>query len=244
MRETRGVRKLRVGPGLRVARGAVAAAVAVGLGLAAHVAAGGLLPSAAWVLLIFGGVATVTVASMGGPAGLLRLVALVGGGQFATHAMLTALAGHGGDHGPVRARVAQVQESIAGVSSGRRGSLHDLTMGRLEPTGSGEVAVPHWMTHVLDDMSGPHAAMAVAHFAAASIVAWWLAQGEHALWTVLVLLGSTAAHALSRLVAMYAVHPPSVRSAPVRAGGAQRPCRLLASLTGGPGRRGPPPIAI
>lgn len=65
--------------GLRLARGLVTAAVAAGIGVACHVGAGGLLPSVPWLIAVFAGVAAVTIALLGIPAGLLRLMALVGG---------------------------------------------------------------------------------------------------------------------------------------------------------------------
>lgn len=183
-----------------MARGLLTATVASGLGLVAHVAAGGLLPAVPWLILIYVPIAAVVIASMGVPAGLFRLVALVGGGQFATHLMLTALAGHAGDNGSVRAPAGHREESVANMATGRRGSLYDLTLGPVEPPSGGEFVVPHWLTHVLDDLTGPHAAMAVAHLAAAAVVAWWLAQGESALWTIIALLGASMFRALTRLV--------------------------------------------
>lgn len=236
---------LRAGPGLRLARGLVAATVAGGLGLVAHTAAGGLLPSVPWLILIYVAIAAVCIASMGGPAGLFRLVALVGGGQFATHLMLTALAGHAGDHRPVRAPSTHREESVANLGSDRRGSLFDLTVGRVEPASGGEFVMPHWVTHLFDDLTGPHAAMALAHLAAAVVVAWWLAQGESALWTTLVLLGASVVRALTRLVSAYRVTALLARPSTTRTTAAQqRPRRLLAPLAGGLGRRGPPLIVI
>ena len=41
--------------------------------------------------------------------------------------------------------------------------------------------------HLVEDMSGPHALMALAHLAAAAALGFWLAVGERALWTVLAL---------------------------------------------------------
>ncbi|OIJ28044.1 hypothetical protein [Nocardioides luteus] len=122
---------LHAGIGLRLARGVVTAVVAVGIGVLCHVWAGGLLPSVPWLVAVFAGVAVVTIAAMGIPVGALRAMVLVGGGQFVTHAMLTALAGHSGDHehhhSPADVVVGSVQATDAsGV--GRQGSLYDLSM--------------------------------------------------------------------------------------------------------------------
>ncbi|MFA6297766.1 MAG: hypothetical protein WC642_01280 [Nocardioides sp.] len=236
---------LRAGPVLRLARGLLTATVAGGLGLGAHVAAGGLLPPATWLILIYAALAAVVIASLGVPAGLFRLVLLVGGGQFATHLMLTAVAGHAGDHRPVRASARHREELVSTPGTGRRGSLHDLTMGQVEPPSGGEFVVPHWLTHILDDLTGPHAAMAVAHLAAAAVVAWWLAQGESALWTILVLLGASFLRRLTRRGPVHGFTASGGREFTTRIAAAQqRLRRLLAPLTGGLGRRGPPLIVI
>lgn len=234
---------LLVSPVLRAARGAVTAVVAGGLGVAAHVAGGGNLPSAAWMTAIVLALGSVCIASMGRPAGLLRLVVLVGGGQFATHLVLTASAGHGGGH-PSRGPALVQSMPSTDVGAGRRGSLRELTEVRVEPDAGGDLVVPHWFTHVVSDLTGPNAAMALAHLAAAGVVAWWLAQGERALWTVLVLVGWSVAHALLRVTVRSdcaAVVEPEVGPWSV---GAQRPSRLRNPLAGGLGRRGPPLTAI
>jgi len=64
------------------------------------------------------------------------------------------------------------------------------------------------LEHLREDATGSHAAMALAHLAAAAAVGLWLASGERALWAVLrllvaplVTLGCTAPPALSRLAA-------------------------------------------
>jgi hypothetical protein len=41
--------------------------------------------------------------------------------------------------------------------------------------------------HVLADLTGSNALMALAHLAAATVVGLWLAMGERALWTVVTL---------------------------------------------------------
>jgi hypothetical protein len=51
-----------------------------------------------------------------------------------------------------------------------------------EPAGHGQG--PEWLHHLTEDLSGAHAAMAVAHAAAAALVGLWLAVGERALWAL------------------------------------------------------------
>lgn len=201
-----------------------------------------------WLVFLFVAITAVAVRVMGVPAGLLRLAALVGGGQFVTHLTLTALAGHAGDHRPSPAPSAASgsrEPPMANVAGGRRGSFYDMTMGPVDsPTGA-ELRVPHWLTHVLGDLTGPHAAMAVAHLAAAIVVAWWLSRGERALWALIALLGASVFLALSRLVSVHCVTAIAGRQRTARTTDVQlRLRRRLAPLTSGQGRRGPPLLVI
>ncbi|MEU4452695.1 hypothetical protein AB0F44_15285 [Nocardioides sp. NPDC023903] len=236
---------LRVGIGLRFARGLVTAAVAAGIGALCHVGAGGLLPSAPWLIAVFAGVAAVTIVSLGIPAGLLRLMALVGGGQFVTHAMLTALAGHRGDHQPhhssadVVIRPIQVADA---PGAGRQGSLHDLSMP--QATSAPAPAPPHWLSHIVEDFTGPHLAMAAGHLVAALVVAWWLAQGEKALWRFILLVAAIAIGSLSALIARSSLPPIETRFPSAPAAPRRQPRLRLAPLTGGLARRGPPLVVI
>jgi hypothetical protein len=66
----------------------------------------------------------------------------------------------------------------------RTGSYQELAHGAHVPD-SAALALPAPVQHLLADMTGPHALMAVAHVLAAVAVGLWLACGERALWTVL-----------------------------------------------------------
>lgn len=48
-----------------------------------------------------------------------------------------------------------------------------------------QLSVPAPLQHVVADMTGQHALMALAHLLAAVVVGLWLAVGERALWGVL-----------------------------------------------------------
>lgn len=219
----------------RALRGAVTGSVAWTLGVLAHVAAGGLLPGPVWLVATLLAACGVGAAALGAPARLPTLVALVAGGQFAVHLVLTALAGHG----PHRAAATGVPSTRVPAYDGpRRGSLYDLTTGAAAER-AGAAGTPHWVQHVVDDLSGPHALMALAHLLAASVVAAWLAVGESALW-VLVCLLAAAVLAVVR-VTVPVVAPP--RSAlPARA--LTRIARPLPPpLLGALARRGPPRVA-
>lgn len=248
MRENCGVSEVRAGAGLRVFRGLVAALVAGGLGLTAHVGAGGLLPATPWLGVIFVTLAVVAIASLGVPAGMLRVVALIAGGQFLTHVVLTASAGHAGDQHLTSASGAKSVASTGSwreplmttLDSGRRGSLYDLTMTQPGTSSGRGVAAPHWLAHIGDDLTGPHALMAVAHLAAAVLVAWWLTLGERALWRFILVVGAA-------VLRSFGCFAPVLRSAVVGAleieavpRWRERFKQLLTPLTGGSARRGPP----
>ena len=232
--------ELRAGPALRWVRAGLTAVVACSLGLVAHVLAGGQLPAVGWTVA---GVATVWAACaalLGRPAGRLRLIALVGGGQAAFHLLLTALAGHG-PHATVHAAATPSYAAPAADGPDRRGSFYDLTMAAA-PLDAGGWSQPHWLTHVVDDLSGPHALMALAHLAAAAGVACWLAVGERAVWVLVCLLGASVVGALARAAwprLQPLTHPdhgrPSVRRTPEPFPVA-RPHRSRLQ------RRGPPPL--
>jgi hypothetical protein len=67
---------------------------------------------------------------------------------------------------------------------------------------AGHVPGPEWLHHLTEDLSGTHAAMALAHAAAAAVVGLWLAVGERALWELL----SRAVHLLLPRVRVVPVH--------------------------------------
>lgn len=243
MRENGRVSELRAGPGLRMVRGLVAALVAGGLGLAAHVGAGGLLPAAPWLGVVFVALVAVAIASLGGPAGLMRVVALIAGGQFLTHVVLTASAGHAGDHSASASAASAAswrEPSMTALDQGRRGSLYDLTMTQPGASAGSEFVAPHWLEHILDDLTGPHALMAIAHLAAAVLVACWFALGERALWRLIVVVGAAVFRSLGRAAPRRltaAINAFRMGVAPQWRDRLQQP---PAPLTGGFARRGPP----
>ena len=232
--------ELRAGPGLRWARAGLTAVVACSLGLFAHVLAGGQLPAVGWTAA---GVATVWVACaalLGRPASRLRLIALVGGGQAAFHLLLTALAGHGAGAGDLAPRDGP---AVRRPRRGRPGPARLVLRpddGARRSTAPG-LEQPHWLTHVVEDLTGPHAFMALAHLAAAAGVACWLALGEQAVWVLVCLLGANVLGALARVWPALQPAPlpgharPSVRRAPAPLPVA-RPHRSRLQ------RRGPPPL--
>jgi hypothetical protein len=72
-----------------------------------------------------------------------------------------------------------------------------------QPSVGSQLTVPAPVQHLLADLTGPHAVMALAHLAAAAVVGLWLAIGERALWTVLALMGDGLRSLVAATVAAY-----------------------------------------
>jgi hypothetical protein len=126
-------------------------------------------------------------------------------GQTFIHGALTALAGHRGDPPLARFPAAQAVHHLPVVPSGdgrRVGSLYDQLYANQPSVGS-QLTVPAPVQHLLADLTGPHAVMALAHLGAAAVVGLWLAVGERALWTVLALMGDGVRSLVAATVAAY-----------------------------------------
>jgi hypothetical protein len=239
------------GSGLRWTRAAFLAAVALCLGVLAHLSARGILPSprALAVLLVLTTVAAAWLLAR--PASTRRVVLMLVVGQTCIHGALTALAGHRGD--PVVARPAarpsyqpmpSDQRLIVPSGAGRRtGSFFDQVSARPPSGGDVQLVAPAWVQHIVADMSGAHAAMALAHLVAAALVGLWLAAGERALWSLLRLAAQLTVRLLELLAT--ATTPPATTA------GRGRPwtCTThvaspaaLRVLCGTVARRGPPRV--
>jgi hypothetical protein len=174
------------GPALRWLRALLVAVLSVAGAAIGHVSADGLLPGwGALATLLLVSVA-VSASVLGRPATTARVVTLLVAGQTFIHAALTAMAGHKGD--PARAfaapRPLPVSPDLA--DTGRRvGSLYDQL--HYDEPALAHMTVPSPVQHLLSDLTGANALMALAHLAAAAAVGLWLAMGERALWTVLAL---------------------------------------------------------
>jgi hypothetical protein len=97
--------------------------------------------------------------------------------------------------------------------------------------------LPEWLEHLLADLSGTHALMALGHAAAAALVGLWLGVGERALWALLRRVGGFLAVVPRRATA------PISRSPVVRVA-TDRPELTLAALACVVRRRGPPVAAL
>ena len=105
-----------------------------------------------------------------------------------------------------------------------------------DPVPAGFSGEPEWLVHLVADVSGPHALMAVGHAGAAALVGLWLAAGERTAWAV-------ARHAARALARRSPTLPPLPAPAPPRppatSGERSRPPRM--DLVLAQPRRGPPP---
>ena len=87
----------RATPALRWSRAFVLAGVAYGLGLVAHLSAGGLVPGPVGLTLLLAVTVAACASLLGRAAGTLRITTLVVGGQAFIHTALTAVSGHAGE---------------------------------------------------------------------------------------------------------------------------------------------------
>lgn len=180
-----------VGPALRYGRALLLALVALVFGIVAHVTAGGLMPALTSVVVLVVPLLAVNAWLLGREATALPLCVLLVLEQTVVHGGLTALAGHAsaGPGGAAHAEPAPTGlGQAAGLADGgsRSGSYQDLVHA-VHGSGVATLTLPAPVQHVLADLSGPNALMAVGHLAAAVGVALWLAWGERALWTVIAL---------------------------------------------------------
>lgn len=171
----------------RLARAGVLAVVAVNLAAAAHVVAGGAVPSTRALVLTAGVVAAASAGALGVQAPPRRIVALVLTQQVALH-LLFACAG-----------------LVAGaLDTGSRGiAMSGMHMpGLVGPVSSRPGPSGSWAMlgeHILGDVSTARGVvMTVMHLVAAVGAGWWLAHGERLLWSLLVMLAAGVAAARMR----------------------------------------------
>lgn len=235
------------GAELRWLRAAVVAMVATSLGVAAHVMAGGLLPSWPGLVVILAAVMVVSAAALGRPASYGVIAGLVAGGQTGVHLLLTATSGHGSPHAPA-ASSGTMSPAPSALAPGSPVTAADGAGGyarlmRQVPSGvEGTGAPPHWVQHLLDDFTGLNGLMALGHLVAAALVSVWLWRGEQAVWGLMALLG---AQVLSRIAMAWRSTPARMatllRSARGMTSDAVSHVRALRSpVAGTTSRRGPP----
>lgn len=188
---------------LRWLRASALASVVVLGGLAGHVAAGGVAPSASAVLMMLAATVVLVAPVLGAPATTGRVVAVVVAGQGLVHLALQVFAPsahHAHSGGSMLMPVA----TWSGVSS-RHASMTDAALHR----GS---SAHH--DAVLPLMDGADLAMLVGHLAAAVAVGLWLAAGERAVWSLLALTGRSVTDSLRGLLRATALRPALVGTQP------------------------------
>lgn len=215
------------GGALRWTRALLLAVVAMGSGVIAHLSADGRLPGPGVLGLLFLLCVAGAAALLGRPASTLRVVVMTVAGQTFVHGFLTALSGHRGDP-PLRRVVATPAPVPAPLPTGqgRSGSYFDLVYAPAHQGAQPVLPVP--VQHLMADLTGPHAVMALAHVAAAVIVGLWLAVGERALWLLVVLAADGARRVVGAACSSYAR---------VRGGTRELPAPLPLRSDGPPPRR-------
>lgn len=175
-----GQRRLEAGALLRWTRAGLLCALVLIVSTLAHTSAGGLLPPT-WVFVgLAVATALVLAAVLGCPASRLRVVVMLAGGQAVLHLAMTALSGHASP--PARGHVPDRADAHT--------ASHVHTASHAPAEASSDL-VDTWLTHVLDDLSGANLAMAGAHLLAAAVLGWWVASGEQALWSLVLLLATS-----------------------------------------------------
>lgn len=172
--------------GVLWARAIGVGSIAFFLGVAGHVTADGLLPGPLLLSVLLGLSVLLSVPMLSRPAGPLRMVALLVGGQATIHLVLSATSGHTGDAPSVTTTHATGGLGSLPMVDGRRvGSLQDAYDAA---GGQADLAPTLPVGHLISDLSA-HAPMMAVHLLAAALVGLWLAHGERCLWTVLALTG-------------------------------------------------------
>jgi hypothetical protein len=228
----------RMDPCVLWARASVVGTLAFLLGVAGHVMADGLLPGPLFLAGLLAFSVLLGVPMLNRPAGPVRLVALLVGGQTFIHLVLSVAAGHAGDAATSSGSTAGATglRTLPTVDGHRVGSLQDAYQGMSGHASATAPALP--VGHLINDLSA-HAPMMVVHLAAAALVGLWLARGEACLWTILALTGR-------RIVAAVLLVVPVDRPRSLPAAAADRVLAVARSLwlVRPDSRRGPPLPAV
>jgi hypothetical protein len=152
------------------------------LGVAGHLMANGLLPGAAFLVVLYLFTVGLSVPVLARPGSRVRLLGLMVGGQTFIHLCLTLTAGHVGDPKTAAPKPRDAGFTQLPVVDGQRvGSFQDAFSGSNAMPATTPTLPIH---HLIADLSA-HAPMMVVHLTVAALVALWLAYGEKCLVTVL-----------------------------------------------------------
>lgn len=194
------------GPALRWGRAALLSGVAMGSGILGHLSAGGLMPGRTALVVLFAVCLATSGSLLGRPASTLRIVALVVSGQTLIHGALTAMSGHRGDPPLSRSRVHHAPVAVPSGDGRRVGSLYEQVYATQPGAARTPLTVPAPVQHLLADLTGPHAAMALAHLLAAVLVGLWLSRGERALWALIAITADGVRELLASTLASHYDH--------------------------------------
>jgi len=193
----------RATPALLWSRAALLATVVVVVSAVGHVSADGRLPGPSSLAALLVATTVVSARFLTRQASTLRLVALLVGGQSAIHAALTAMAGHGPPPRPTGPAASFVFE---GTRTERTGSYFDQVAAMqassaVEPGAAAGPDVAAGISHLVEHLSTQNPAMVLAHLLAVVLLGAWLAVGERALWTVLMLTTKRLSRVVPRAAA-------------------------------------------
>lgn len=196
-------------------RAAVLGPVVLLSGAVSHVAADGLLPSPVVMAVALVACTALSAAFLRSRASALRLVALVVGGQAATHLLLSATAGHqdaasaaAPANGPAAGPALQAVADDAGRRVGSLADHFDAASAAGGRAGEAVTAGPtsQVLGHLVDHTLAQGPLMLLAHTLGAVALGLWLAAGESALWHLLVLASVRARVAVTLQVALLPLH--------------------------------------
>lgn len=189
----------RATPVLLWSRAALLATVVVTVSAVGHVSADGLLPGPAALVALLVAATAVSARFLTHQASPLRLVTLLVAGQGAIHGALSVLAGHGSAGSAVATSGAAYDGRVverSGSHFDQVTALHATAVEHLAATGSGVTAsgggagsdagAGGW-AHLVEHLVSQSPAMLLAHLGVVAVLGLWLAMGERALWSVLVL---------------------------------------------------------
>jgi len=219
-----------MGSVLRWMRALTLASVLVATGVAGHAAADGAVPAPLLLAVLFVGATLVLAPVLGSPISSLRVAVLVVGGQSLLHVCLSVLA----TNPTGRSGAGMVMpHGSAGSSSMPAGMVHGSAA-------SGEASLA-WV-------GSAHLGMLLAHLVAGLFLGLWLAAGERAAWTLLLLAARPVTEAffvlLNATTVLAAVSVGWTR-------GSQAPGWARERVPGSPActvhclsRRGPPRVSV
>lgn len=193
-------------------RAAVVGAAAMATGTASHVLGQGHLPGPLALTVVLLACVVAAALFLRVRATAVRLVVLVVAGQTFVHGALSSLAGHRGDPLPAAAPASPVLPE-AGARPSRFFDHYEAAAQASVVSGPRS----DWLAHQVEHLTEQGPLMVATHLLGAVALGLFLAVGESALWSLL-LLGLTRAVLRARFLALALVSAGVRRGVAVRAG--------------------------